>query len=62
MNLSKLVLTASLGAVIALSSLAVTPATGSSQAKEQYFPVLVYTYRRLSLQTALPGPTVMLIT
>jgi branched-chain amino acid transport system substrate-binding protein len=40
MNLSKLVLTASLGA-IALSSLATAPAV-AQQAKEQYFPVLVY--------------------
>jgi branched-chain amino acid transport system substrate-binding protein len=39
MNLRKLALTASLGAVM-LSSLAVTPATAAS-AREQFFPVLV---------------------
>jgi branched-chain amino acid transport system substrate-binding protein len=40
MNLRKLVVTASLGA-IALSALATVPAA-AQQAKEQYFPVLVY--------------------
>jgi branched-chain amino acid transport system substrate-binding protein len=59
MNLRKLVLTASLGA-IALSSLATAPAA-AQQAKEQYFPVLVYRTGAYA-PMALPGPTVMLIT